>query len=144
MSEVFEMIISPFHRVLFHCPGLSDLPFEAAASSSQESLRVSETSSGYEVAIDLPGFGADQVKLEAHKQLLTITAGDAEVCKGGREESSAPLQRRTIRRSLSIPENVDESGITARMDKGVLTVTLPKRPEEAPRRVVVAGPKSKL
>ena len=46
---------------------------------------------------------------------------------------------RSFRHSFKLPEDVDEKGISAEMDKGVLTLNLPKRPEVAPRRITVGG-----
>ncbi len=35
----------------------------------------------------------------------------------------------SFQRSIRLPETIDEDKVEARFDKGVLTVTLPKRPE---------------
>ena len=43
----------------------------------------------------------------------------------------------SFERSFSLPEGVDEGAISAGFKDGVLTVTLPKTPEEKPRQIEV-------
>lgn len=47
-------------------------------------------------------------------------------------------------RTFTLPEHVKEDGISASLDKGVLTVTVPKvepAPKPEPKRIVVTGHK---
>jgi HSP20 family protein len=48
----------------------------------------------------------------------------------------------SFRRAFTLPEDVCDEGIVASLDKGVLTVAVPKRPETekpAPKRITVAA-----
>jgi HSP20 family protein len=51
----------------------------------------------------------------------------------GQEEQSFSFSR-----SVSIPEEVQADKVSAAYENGVLTVTLPKREETKPRKVIVA------
>merc|ERR1712078_297223 len=56
------------------------------------------------------------------------------------EDGSTVLKRRRFStRTLKIPDDVSVSDIAASMDKGVLTITLPKRPDTAPQKIAVTG-----
>lgn len=45
----------------------------------------------------------------------------------------------TFTRSFTLPETVDEEGIEAKLDGGVLTVRLPKREAPSARRIEVSS-----
>lgn len=48
-------------------------------------------------------------------------------------------------RSFTLPDNIKDDDIRASLDKGVLTVTVPKvepAPKAEPKRITVAGPSS--
>jgi HSP20 family molecular chaperone IbpA len=44
---------------------------------------------------------------------------------------------RAFERSFSLPEDIDESAIEGEFSDGVLTVTLPKKPEVQPKSIEV-------
>jgi len=80
------------------------------------------------VTVDLPGYEKDDISLSVANRTLTVEAtreldeerADGEYLRRERRHESA---RRTIR----LPETVDEDGASASYHNGVLTVTLPKR-----------------
>ncbi|MFB6353336.1 MAG: Hsp20/alpha crystallin family protein [Halobacteriales archaeon] len=81
----------------------------------------------YVVTADLPGFGKDDIDVRLAGGTLYL---DAER-ETEDEEADVDYLRRERRREsasrrVSLPEAVDESGVTARYDQGVLTVDLPK------------------
>ncbi len=73
---------------------------------------------------DLPGVGSGQVGLEVDKGELKLTAGP-----------EAATWR--FERSFALPETVDVEGVQAKLEHGVLEVTLPKRSEARPRQIKV-------
>ncbi|KTG29696.1 archaeal heat shock protein Hsp14 [Haloferax profundi] len=88
---------------------------------------VSEYDDRLVLSADLPGYEKDDISLSIANQTLTIEAkrdvteehGEGEYLRRERRQQSA---RRTIR----LPEMVDEENASASYRNGVLTVTLPK------------------
>ena len=78
------------------------------------------------------------LSIAAEKKVETQTEG-----KDGKPVTVSRTTR-SFNRSFKLPEDVDVKGISATMDKGVLALTLPKRPEAAPRRITITGASSKL
>lgn len=103
---------------------------------------VSETPEAIEITAELPGLEEKDVEVTLTGGVLTVK-GDK---RTEREDKGADYhlsERRygSFHRTFRLPETVDADRIVARVDKGVLTVTLPKTPEpkaEA-RRIEVTG-----
>lgn len=78
------------------------------------------------VAADLPGFEKDDIDLSVSERTLTISA-EREMDES--DESGEYLRRErrsaSLRRSVTLPEDVDEEHCSATYTNGVLTVTLP-------------------
>ncbi|XHS77484.1 Hsp20/alpha crystallin family protein [Burkholderiaceae bacterium UC74_6] len=100
---------------------------EALALQSP-AIDVSETEGTYVVRLDLPGVAKDAVKISIDGRRLSI---DAEQTKLAPVEGEKTLhtERSLTRfaRSLSLPLDITQTGSTAKLDNGVLTLTLAKR-----------------
>ncbi|GAB7095345.1 Hsp20/alpha crystallin family protein [Halolamina litorea] len=79
------------------------------------------------VTIDLPGFEKDDVDVRVTDHTLRIEADREESTD---EESERYLRHerreRSMSRSIRLPEEVRKEEVKARMNNGVLTVTVPK------------------
>lgn len=95
---------------------------------------VKETENGYEVAIDLPGFKKDEVKIHLDHGYLTIAAAkgldkDEEAKKGKyirRERYAGSMSR-----SFYVGEGVKQSDIHAKYEDGILKLDIPKQDKKA-------------
>jgi len=88
---------------------------------------------------DLPGVREEDVKIELEDSVLTVSGerhGETEENREGYHR----IERSTgaFRRSVSVPDGVDASSITARFDGGVLEVTIPKPKQRQPQRVQIS------
>jgi HSP20 family protein len=117
--------------------GLPTLPsmFEPTGTRGfalMPSLDVKETDKEIAVEAELPGLDEKDVSLTIANGVLTIQ-GEKKLDHEEEKENYHVMERRygSFQRSLRIPDTVDEEKIEARFDKGILKVTLPKRPEAA-------------
>lgn len=88
---------------------------------------VVDTGAAFVVRMDLPGASLEQVDVGVADDVLTVEASPAGADDGwnGRVlRSERPATRRT--RSIPLPEPVDETAVSARLARGVLTVTAPR------------------
>lgn len=94
---------------------------------------VAEDEHEYTVKIDVPGMSKDNIHLSYTDGILTISAHRSTFKDDSDKKKNLLRQERSegsVSRSFSLP-NVDKKGISAKLDGGVLTVTLPKvAPEE--------------
>lgn len=81
---------------------------------------------------ELPGIDETDVELTVGKGMLVLR-GEKKAQTTGETDLRHANERRygSFERTIRIPGNVDEPAISAHFDKGVLTVTLPKKPGSA-------------
>lgn len=96
-------------------------------------LDVTETEKAYEVSVELPGIEEKDIELTLADGVLTLK-GEKKVDREQKEKGRVHIERSfgSFQRSLSLPSDVDEDKVEAAFKNGVLTVTLPKRPEARP------------
>ena len=94
------------------------------------------------VEADMPGFKKEDVDITLENQTLTISAEKKSSYKQeGQEQGDWLLnERRYARflRSFTLPPTVDDQKVDARLQDGVLTITLNKREETKPRKIQVS------
>lgn len=102
-------------------------------------LDVSESERAYTVKLDLPGVAKEDVKVAIEGRRVTIeaqTRKDEEKKEGDRvvyrERSSASFAR-----SFTVSAEVDQAESSAKLEHGVLTLTLAKRGVPASTRIAV-------
>jgi HSP20 family protein len=88
---------------------------------------------------DLPGLSEEDVSIEVHDGTLTIS-GERPAEHADSERGWYRIERSfgSFSRSLTLPDGVDADGISARFDRGVLEVRIPKPEERKPRRVEIS------
>lgn len=92
------------------------------------------------VEAELPGFKKEDVDITLENQTLTISAERKENNQQKEQGEWLLNERRYSRflRSFTLPPTVDEQTVNAKLNDGVLTVTLNKREETKPRKITVA------
>ena len=95
-----------------------------------------ETDDAYVVDVELPGVKGDDISVEVAGRRLTVSG------ERRQRERTGILRRqtRTVGRfhyEVVLPGPVDEEGIEASLDEGVLVVRAPKPEAERPRRIPV-------
>jgi HSP20 family protein len=112
--------------------------------SGIESMAVDlvERDGEFVATVDLPGFDREDVDVQVTDHTLRIEADREESTEedaGGEEGRYLRHERRreSTHRSIRLPDAVDTEGVTARMNNGVLTVTLPKVEAETGRSIEI-------
>jgi HSP20 family protein len=102
------------------------------------SFEVKETKDAYVFKADLPGIREDDLDLSFTGNRLTVS-GKREEEKREEDERYFAFERSygSFSRSFTLPEGVDVEHANAELRDGVLTVSLPKRPEVKPKRIEV-------
>lgn len=91
----------------------------------------------YLLEADLPGIDPDTVDLDVDGQLLTIRAERSIPDVGDVKWITRERRGGSFVRQLNLGQGVDTENISARYDRGVLTVTIPVRESAKPRKISV-------
>ncbi len=96
-------------------------------------MDIAETEKGYELSADLPGLKDRNVDISVSNDVLTIKGERSyERESAGRSVHLSERGFGTFKRSFSLPDDVDQDQIQARLKNGVLEIHLPKSEEVAP------------
>ncbi len=112
--------------------GFSNEPLDFASGFGAAAPRIDvhENDKAYTVTAELPGMAEDDVELTVRNGVLTLKGEKRYEKKEGGKDEARVIERRygSFQRSFSLPDTVDEEKADAKFDKGVLTITLPKKP----------------
>jgi HSP20 family protein len=110
----------------------------AATTDFSPQCEFVEDEARYTVKFDIPGVKKEDVKIELSDNQLTVSAER-------REEKETESRKRlysefsygSYQRMLTLPTGVNDKGVTAKFDNGVLTVTLPKSEASKAKQISV-------
>lgn len=88
-----------------------------------------ETDDAYVVKAEVPGLSHDDIDINYENNLLTIKAE-------WKEEKEKSLRRGKVQKSYSV-YGIDADKIEAKLDSGILTLTLPKSEKAKPKRIQI-------
>lgn len=100
-----------------------------AISLRSPALDVSETDQEYRLQLDLPGVNKEAVKITIDGRRITIDAEQAAAPEASEGSRVLHRERSATRfsRSLTLPQEVNQGDSSAKLEHGVLTLTLVKR-----------------
>ncbi|MGJ7918490.1 Hsp20/alpha crystallin family protein [Massilia sp. LXY-6] len=102
-------------------------------------LNVSENEKAFEVQAELPGVKKEDVKVSIDGQRVTIE-GECQQANEQREGEQVVYSERSTRRyqrSFTLSSEVDDAGAQARLENGILMLTLPKKQGGAAKRLTI-------
>ena len=101
---------------------------------------IRDTGDSYVLEAELPGFKKEDISLDLKDGILTITATHTEQSEEATQGSYIRRERRygSFQRSFDVT-GIDESGISAAYENGVLALNLPKAKPAEPevRRIAI-------
>ena len=101
-------------------------------------VNVIEKDEAFHLEAETPGMSKKDVSIEFHNGVLTL--------KGHREQSSQSdksdyrireFSKQSFARSFRLSDQVDSEKVVARMDQGILKVTLPKKEQAKPKKIEI-------
>ncbi len=131
LSRLFD---DTFERVF----GTAAAP-EGVASRSP-ALDVAETEGAYTVKLEVPGVTKEDVKVSVEGRQVTVQAQSQQTDekKDGERIVYRERSASSYVRTFTLPVEVDQTAAGAKLDHGVLTLTLPKRSAKVAAQLTVS------
>jgi HSP20 family protein len=110
------------------------------AQSWVPAVDVWETEGDLVYAFDLPGVAEEDISVELHDDVLTVTA-QRERSEERAEDGFVRFERRfgSFSRAVGVPQGTSEDGVKADYRDGVLELRVAKPEETKPRRIEIGG-----
>ncbi len=132
MESMFEDFFAPF------TPYSSLSRWDSEGTTSPR-LNVAETDKSFEVEAELPGVKKEDIKVAIDNQRVTIE-GEVKRESAEKEGEHVVYAERTSRkfsRSFALPSEVDDANAQARLENGILTLSLPKKPGIGAKQITI-------
>lgn len=102
-------------------------------------LDATESESAYVVTVDLPGINRENIKIGFDRGVLSVTGTRESATEKTNGDRFYVRERAlgTFTRSVRFARDVDSEKIEAKLDNGVLTITVPKAATALPRQIEV-------
>jgi HSP20 family protein len=101
-------------------------------------FEVKETNDAFILKADIPGVSEADLDIAVHSNVLTVSGSrQAEERKEGESYALYERQYGSFSRSFSLPDTADGDRVEAKLDNGVLTLTIFKKAEAKPRKIAL-------
>jgi HSP20 family protein len=109
-----------------------------AAGSFVPAVDVYEDEHAIQLKFEVPGLDEKEIDIRLENNLLTVK-GERKIEKETKEENYRRIERRygTFTRSFTLPTTVSSESVKASYDKGVLTISLPKKEAAKPKQIKI-------
>ena len=89
----------------------------------------------YELKVSLPGVGKEDAELHMEGRTLSLKTHAKYQNPAGFRQVVAEFDRVNYAMSVDLPEMADPTTLTAKLENGVLTVVVKKRPETQAKKI---------
>jgi HSP20 family protein len=130
----FDRLFDSFFDGSF--PGSADA---AAPAHVSPRINIVESATAYVVEAELPGVAKENVNISVDAKLVTIEAEVKRDTERKEGETVVFAERSTEKfsRSFKLAAEVDDSKSVAKLENGILTLTLPKKEALRPKQIAV-------
>ena len=92
----------------------------------------------YELKVLVPGVGKADAELHIEGRTLTLKTHAKYQNPAGFKQVAAEFERANYAMSVDLPEMADPAALAAKLENGVLTVTVKKRVEKQAKKIEIA------
>ncbi len=107
---------------------------------SVPAVNVKENDKGFLIEVAAPGLNKEDFNVELEENRLKISSKkETEKVEENEKFTRKEFSYSNFERSFTLPKSIDAKGITGNYESGVLTVSIPKKPEESLTKKISIG-----
>lgn len=133
LQQRINNLFDQYEAAPVHLEGLSEGAYAPP-------LDLKEDAEAYHVLLEVPGIAQDKLNLSLQDNVLTIK-GHKDHKQKVETENVQRIERKygKFTRMVALPRAIDGAKVSARLDDGILKITLPKEERARPRRIAIDG-----
>lgn len=127
-------------RMFGEFPFFTELQPRMTAFTAVPAMDLFEKDGKYVLELAIPGYEPKEINAEVNAGVVTITGSHAETV----DKKDAKFYRKEIRkgaftRTVTLPQDIDAEKVDAKVEKGVLTLTLTPLKPIAAKKIAIKG-----
>ena len=116
---------------------LDGLAWDARGAVADRGPVLTEDEAAFALVLEVPGAGDGDVDVQVHERVLTVSVARKDGLPDGFRAVRREREELRLRHTLALPQRVDAEEISAKLENGLLTLTLPKVKAAEPRKISV-------
>jgi len=125
-DQLFDLSLQNFVRPSTYLNPVSEL----ISKPRQVPVDLFEAEDAFHARFEVPGFSKESIQLKLENSLLTVRLKNSEF---GTDDGSA----QSYERSVAVPDGIEVDAVSASLEAGILTVSLPKAKSSKPRTIEI-------
>lgn len=113
-------------------------PMRAFDGDGSTRVDIIDTDKAVIIHADMPGYQRDSIEIETHDGYLIIN-GQRNLPKADGRFIMRERHSESFRRKFRLSDKINSDDITAKLNDGVLTITIGKRADLQPRRISIGA-----
>jgi HSP20 family protein len=103
----------------------------------QPVVDITESKSGYEIHLELPGIAPEQVQVELEENQLKISGEKVRTQEDGIEYRYRERAIGEFSRTFKLPDDANKNAVNASFANGLLKVSIQKQEQPQPRKIEI-------
>lgn len=137
LQSEFQALVD---RMFGEFPFFTELAPRLTSFASGPAMDLYEKDGKYVLELAVPGYEPKEISAEVNAGTITVTGAHAE----STEKKDAKFYRKEIRkgsftRTVTLPQDIDAEKVDAKVEKGVLTLTLSPLKPIAAKKISIKG-----
>lgn len=108
------------------------------ADTLRPAADVIDAGAEYRIVVEMPGVTKEGLEIEVKDDVLRLRGTRPAMEKTEKLVVGGRWSGRVLERHFTLGKDIDRTQLSARLENGLLTVTLPRRAEEKPHRIEVS------